>query len=93
LKSFNGKNKLIKEFITFSLEERTYDRPSSSLVNRNIRAHLNPLDSIEKARIHIEKACIRYKEEFGTHQINLSISENVAKHIIRIHRILTFSHG
>ena len=84
---------MTKEFITFSLEERTYDRPSSSLVNRNVRSHLSPLDSIEKARSHIEQACIRYKEEFGSHQINLSISENIAKYIIRIHRVLSFSHG
>ena len=93
MKSFYGKNKLIKEFITFSLEARTYDRPTSSIQNRNIRTHLSPLESLEKARLHIEQALIRYKEEFGSYQINLSISENVAKHIIRIHRILSFSHG
>ena len=92
MKSFQGKNKLIKDFVTFSLETRTYDRPSSSLQNRNMKSHLSPLDSISKARSQIEQAFIRYREEFGYYQINLTVSENVAKHIIRIHRILSLSH-
>jgi hypothetical protein len=83
---------MIDQFITFSLETKNYDRPISALQHKTVRVHLNPLDSIEKARAHIEQVFNRYKEEFGYHQINLAISENIADHIIRIHRILTFSH-
>jgi hypothetical protein len=46
---------------------------------------------MEKVKVYIDQVYNRYKEEFGYHQINIFISENACSHIIRIHRILTFT--
>ena len=52
---------------------------------------MNAVESMEKVRTHIVQVYNRYKEEFGYHQINIFISENACNHIIRIHRVLTFT--
>lgn len=78
--------------MTFSLEAKSYDRPLSTFQNRSVKVNLLPVESIENVRLYVETQFNRYKEEFGHNQMNLSVSENVAEHIIRIHRVLSFSH-
>ena len=46
---------------------------------------------MEKVKVYVDQVYNRYKEEFGYHQINIFISENACNHIIRIHRVLTFT--
>lgn len=47
------------------------------------------MESISPLRKIIEQAAQRYKEEFGHHSSPLSVSDNTALHIIRMHRILS----
>ena len=82
---------LTENFLNFRLENRNYDRPISGVQNRQVKVNLNAVESMEKVRTHIEQVYNRYKEEFGYHQINIFISENACNHIIRIHRVLTFT--
>ena len=51
------------------------------------------MEAIEKVRNYLDQVFVRYKEEFGYHHINIFMSNNAAKHIIRIHRILTQNQG
>ncbi len=78
-------------FYTFRLDVRNFDRKLSSLQTRQIQVHLNPVDDLEKIRAYLEQVYNRYKEEFGYYSINIFMSQNAANHIIRIHRILTFT--
>ncbi|UJR24993.1 hypothetical protein I4U23_006354 [Adineta vaga] len=83
------KNEEDHRYITFPIDGRSYERPLTSLVTKEIKLqvqqmeHLNPLHKI------IEQAAIRYKEELGHNTSALSVSESIALHIIRMHRILS----
>jgi hypothetical protein len=55
------------------------------------KVNLSPIESIEQVRLFMERLYNRYREEFGYHQISLFLSENATYHILRIHRILTFT--
>jgi hypothetical protein len=37
----------------------------------------------------IDQVATRYREEFGHFTFSLSVSENIALHIIRMHRVLS----
>ncbi len=49
------------------------------------------MESLNQVRKAIEQVAMRYREEFGYHTFSLSVSENVALHIIRMHRVLSHS--
>ena len=88
---YNQSQELIQDFVAFNLETRSFDRPASGTHNRHVKINLSPLESIENVRSNIEQVLNRYKEEFGYHSINIFLSENIVRHLMRIHRILTFS--
>ena len=52
---------------------------------------LSSVDSLEKVRLYLDQVCNRYREEYGYNSINAFMSENAANHLIRIHRVLSFT--
>ena len=50
---------------------------------------VQPLVSLSQLRNTIDQVATRYREEFGQHTFSLSVSENIALHILRMHRVLS----
>ncbi|CAF0936921.1 unnamed protein product [Rotaria sordida] len=75
-------------YFTFPLEGRSYERPLSSLIIKEIKIQIQPVESLSQLRKAIDQVAMRYREEFGHHTFSLPVSENIALHIIRMHRIL-----
>ncbi|CAF4737085.1 unnamed protein product, partial [Rotaria sp. Silwood1] len=78
-------------YFTFPLEGRSYERPLSSLIIKEIKIQIQPVESLSQLRKAIDQVAMRYREEFGHHTFSLSVSENIALHIIRMHRVLSHS--
>ncbi|CAF1326895.1 unnamed protein product [Adineta steineri] len=76
-------------YFTFPIEGRSFERPLNSLTIKEIKVQIQPLESVSNLRKIIDQVALRYREEFGHHAFSLSISENTALHIIRMHRILS----
>ncbi|CAF4586290.1 unnamed protein product, partial [Rotaria sp. Silwood2] len=47
---------------------------------------IQPVESLSQLRKAIDQVAMRYREEFGHHTFLLPVSENIALHIIRMHR-------
>ncbi|CAF0874114.1 unnamed protein product [Rotaria sordida] len=75
-------------YFTFPLEGRSYERPLSSLIIKEIKIQIQPVESLSQLRKAIDQVAMRYREEFGHHTFSLPVSENIALYIIRMHRIL-----
>ncbi|CAF3476774.1 unnamed protein product [Rotaria socialis] len=90
--AFNwDKNESDHLYFTFPLEGRSYERPLNSLIIKEIKIQIQPVESISQLRKAIEQVAMRYREEFGHHTFTLPVSENIALHIIRMHRVVSHS--
>ncbi|CAF5227656.1 unnamed protein product, partial [Rotaria magnacalcarata] len=90
--AFNwDKNEEDHLYFTFPLEGRSYERPLNSLIIKEIKIQIQPVESISQLRKAIEQVAMRYREEFGHHTFALPVSENIALHIIRMHRVVSHS--
>ncbi|CAF1032650.1 unnamed protein product [Adineta ricciae] len=76
-------------YITFQIDGRSYERPLTSLFVKEIKTQVQPMESLSALRKIIDQAALRYKEELGHNTSALTVSENTALHIIRMHRILS----
>ena len=54
---------------------------------------LQPVESLREVHSCLNTHLTRYNEEFGNVQLEIMLSDNIIGHVIRMHRILSFSHG
>ena len=84
---------LHQAFVTFSTDVRMYQRPVTSVSQKESAAIIQHIDSMDDVHTCLDMHLQQYNEEFGNVPLNLMLSDSIIKHVIKIHRVLSYHHG
>ncbi|XP_070568705.1 dynein axonemal heavy chain 5-like isoform X4 [Ptychodera flava] len=84
---------LTEYFVTFPTEPRAFQRPVTSISQKTVKVVLQPISEIHEVHKLLHGHMTRYNEEFGNENLNIMLSDFIIKHIIRMHRVISFHHG
>ncbi|XP_059166583.1 dynein axonemal heavy chain 8-like [Physella acuta] len=84
---------LHEHFVTFPIDARGFQRPVTSIGSKHIKVSLQPVEKMSDLHSCLNTHLTRYNEEFGNVRLNIMLSDFIISHVVRLHRILSFSHG
>ncbi|CAL1527205.1 unnamed protein product [Lymnaea stagnalis] len=84
---------LRENFVTFPVDARVFQRPVTSVGAKHVKVALQPIDKLSDLHSCLNTHLNRYNDEFGNIRLNTMLSDFVISHVVRMHRILSFSHG
>ncbi|XP_074662754.1 uncharacterized protein LOC141915202 [Tubulanus polymorphus] len=85
---------LHENFVTFPIDMRVYQRPMTSVTGqKQVKVALQPIEKYADLFTCLQAQKTRYNEELGNVQLEISLSELVIVHLVRLHRILSLHHG
>ncbi|XP_023932047.1 dynein heavy chain 5, axonemal-like isoform X1 [Lingula anatina] len=86
-------DQLYENFVTFPIDTRVYQRPVTSLSQKQVKVVLQPIQSFHDVHNCLFAHLTRYNEEFGNTQLDIMLSDHIIAHVVRMHRVLSFHHG
>ena len=79
--------------MSFATDIRLYQRPVTSLSQKEALAIIQPIEDLVDVHACLQMHLNQYNEEFGNIPLNLMLSDSIIKHVIKIHRVLSYHHG